>query len=80
MAARRSRTSVDRVPTARSSATLRPNNTTGKGKELRIVPVGKGSAMYRIAFYPGGEVPDVWKNQKFTSLTEAQKEIDRYLR
>ena len=79
MAVRKNRTSVDRVPTARSSATLKPNNTTGKGKELRIIPV-PGSAMYRIAFYPGGEVPDVWKHQKFTSITEAQKEINRYLR
>jgi hypothetical protein len=73
MANQQHQTSVDK-----GSATRK--RYTSAGKELRILPVGKGTSFYKLAFYPGGQAPKEWANHQYTSITEAQKAIDSYLR
>lgn len=75
MAIRRARTTAGSKVAGQS---LDRQYTNG-GKELRIMQSKQFPGLYEIKFYPGGEVPDVWKDHRFTAHSEAQKFIDRYL-
>lgn len=53
--------------------------TTG-GKEIRAVQSKAHPGLYELKFYPGGQLPEVWKNHLFTTQNEAKKYIDSYLK
>lgn len=52
-------------------------NTTPKGKEIKIYKVAN-SALYKVAFTDGGELPDSLKG-RWTNPKLAQDSIDTYL-
>lgn len=75
MAVRRARTTAGSKVAGQSF----DKQFTSGGKELRIMQSKQYPGLYEIKFYPGGEVPDVWKDHRFTAASEAQKYIDKYL-
>ena len=60
-------------------ATPRARTTAENKREIITVQSKESPGLYELKFAGGGEVPDVWKNHKFTTTTEANKFVKSYL-
>lgn len=60
-------------------ATRQPRTTVGNKRDIITVQSKESPGLYELKFDGGGEVPDVWKNHKFTTPLEAEKFVQKYL-
>jgi len=64
----------DNVPSVQAP---KKENKTKAGKKLQVVH-SRGTGLYKVQFTSGGQLPD-WLTGAYTSVTLAQKDIDKYL-